>query len=77
MPAVVSTTLPATGYLRQRQILGDRRTGLAPLIPVSPATWWAGVKSGRFPKAYKIGPRTTAWKAEDIRALIDRIGAQS
>ncbi|HXD35423.1 MAG TPA: AlpA family phage regulatory protein, partial [Rhodanobacter sp.] len=34
-------------------------------------TWWNGVRSGRFPKPVKLGPRTTAWRVEDIRALID------
>jgi predicted DNA-binding transcriptional regulator AlpA len=37
---------------------------------VSKSTWWAGVKSGRFPKPVKLGPRTTAWRVEDIRNLI-------
>ena len=40
-------------------------------IPVGRSTWWAGVKSGRFPKPVKLGPRTTAWKVEDIRKLIE------
>jgi predicted DNA-binding transcriptional regulator AlpA len=40
-------------------------------VPVGRSTWWAGVKSGRFPKPVKLGPRTTAWKVEDIRALIE------
>jgi prophage regulatory protein len=39
-------------------------------IPVAKSTWWAGVKSGRFPKSIKIGPRTTVWHEEDIQALI-------
>jgi hypothetical protein len=39
-------------------------------IPVGRSTWWAGVKSGRFPKPVKLGPRTTAWKVEDARALL-------
>jgi predicted DNA-binding transcriptional regulator AlpA len=30
------------------------------------------VKSGRFPQPVKLGPRITAWRVEDIRALIDR-----
>ena len=41
-------------------------------IPVSPSTWWAGVKSGRFPQPVKLGPRITAWREEDIRDLIER-----
>ncbi|MEN8130521.1 MAG: AlpA family phage regulatory protein, partial [Pseudomonadota bacterium] len=35
-------------------------------------TWWEGVKTGRFPKPVKLGPRITAWCVEDIRALIER-----
>jgi prophage regulatory protein len=41
------------------------------VIPVSKSTWWDGVKSGRFPKPVKLGPRITAWRVEDIRGLID------
>jgi prophage regulatory protein len=43
-------------------------------IPVSKSTWWAGVRSGRYPKPVKLGPRITAWRIEDIRALI-RVGS--
>ena len=41
-------------------------------IPVSKSTWWAGVRSGRFPKPVKLGRRITVWRVEDIRALIER-----
>ena len=46
------------------------------LIPVSRSAWWAGCKSGRYPKPVKLGPRTTAWRAEDIAGLIEQIGRQ-
>ena len=26
---------------------------------------------GRYPKAVKLGPRTTVWRVSDIRALIE------
>jgi len=42
-------------------------------LPVSAATWWRGVKDGRYPKPIKLGPRTTCWLASDIQALIDRL----
>lgn len=43
-----------------------------PLIPVSKSTWWAGVRSGRYPApVHHLGQRITAWKAEDIRAFIE------
>ncbi|MGB0920492.1 MAG: helix-turn-helix transcriptional regulator [Alphaproteobacteria bacterium] len=69
--------LPETGYLRLRQIIGDQNQvpPLPALIPVSKSTWWAGVKSGRFPQPVKLGPRMTAWRVEDIRSLIIRLGS--
>lgn len=66
------TQLPATGFLRLKQILGDPKKNIPPLIPVGATTWWNGVKAGRYPQPHKIGVRATAWKVEDIRALIER-----
>jgi prophage regulatory protein len=57
---------PKAGFVRLAQILAP-----AGPIPVSKSTWWQGVKEGRFPKAQKLGPRTTVWKVEDIRALFE------
>jgi len=64
--------LPETGFLRLPQILGDARAvpPLPALIPVKRTSWWAGVKTGRYPKPVKLGPRMTAWRVEDIRAFI-------
>jgi predicted DNA-binding transcriptional regulator AlpA len=65
-------TLPETGFLRLSSIIGDRKSDppIPALIPVSRSTWLAGVKSGRFPKSIKLGPRITVWRVEDIRSLI-------
>ncbi|WP_120505174.1 helix-turn-helix transcriptional regulator [Sulfitobacter mediterraneus] len=57
---------PDTGFVRLAQILAPKGP-----IPVSKSTWWAGIKEGRFPKPQKLGPRTTVWKVEDIRALFE------
>lgn len=62
------SNLPETGFVRLPTVLS--------VYPVSKSTWWAGVKSGRFPQPVKLGPRTTAWKVEDIRALIEQNGQQ-
>jgi hypothetical protein len=35
------------------------------------SAWWLSVKDGRFPKPVKPGPEMTAWRCEDIRALIE------
>ncbi len=66
------TLLPETGFLRLWNILGDSKSNppTPAIIPVSKSTWWAGVKSGRFPRPIKLGPRISAWRVEDIRKLI-------
>jgi prophage regulatory protein len=56
-----------TGYVRLADILAP----VGPL-PISKSTWWAGVKDGRYPAAVKLGRRITAWKVEDILALMER-----
>ena len=43
------------------------------LIPVAKSTWWAGCKSGKFPRPVKIGARTSAWRGADIIALREKI----
>jgi len=64
--------LPETGFLRLPQIIGDPKAEppILPIIPVKKSCWWDGVKSGRFPKPVKLSSRVTAWRVEDIRALI-------
>ena len=60
-----SPQLPLTGFVRLPSILAPNGP-----IPVSKSTWWAGIKDGRYPMPVKLGPRITAWRVEDIRALI-------
>jgi prophage regulatory protein len=66
-------SIPFTGLLRLPEIIGDKNADppIPPLIPVCKSTWWAGVRSGRYPQSIKLGPRITAWRAEDIGALIE------
>jgi prophage regulatory protein len=66
--------LPETGFLRLNQIIGNPKAEppIPAVIPVSKSTWWEGVKSGRYPKPVKsLGLRITAWRVEDILALIE------
>jgi hypothetical protein len=65
--------LPEIGYLRLYQILGNPKANppIPPIIPVSRSTWWAGVRTGRFPKPVKLSPGITVWRVEDIRTFIN------
>lgn len=58
--------LPETGFLRLNQVLK--------FIPIGRSSWWAGVASGKYPKSVKLSPRTTVWRCEDIKALIESAG---
>ncbi len=60
---------PETGFVRLQSIIGPNGP-----IPVSKSAWWQGIRDGRFPKPVKLTRRTSAWRVEDIRALIDRLG---
>jgi prophage regulatory protein len=59
---------PASGFLRLKSIIAPHGP-----LPISKSTWWAGCASGRFPKPVKLGPRTTAWRVDDIRRLIEEL----
>ena len=41
------------------------------VIPIKKTAWYQGIKSGRYPAPVKLGPRATAWRVADIRALIE------
>ena len=58
-----SFTLPATGFLRQPQVLR--------FVPISKSTLWRRVGAGTFPTPVKLSPRVTAWRAEDVRRWIE------
>lgn len=73
---MVYNPLPETGFVRLSQILGNPKADppIPPIIPVSKSTWWAGVKTGRFPSPVKLSPRITAWRVSEIRQLIEMEG---
>ena len=58
--------LPETGFVRMPQVLA--------LIPLSAATIYRKCKLKTFPQFVKLTPRTTAWKAEDIREWMEKQG---
>jgi prophage regulatory protein len=52
---------PNDGFVRLSSILAPKGP-----LPISRASWWAGVASGRYPKPVKLGPRITAWRVRDL-----------
>lgn len=44
------------------------------IIPVSRASWYRGIASGRYPSPVKLSDRVSAWRASDIQTLIANFG---
>jgi len=58
------------GYLREKQIVPG-------LIPIARSEWWRRVDSGEYPAGFKLSKKVTAWKREDIQALMRRLENES
>jgi predicted DNA-binding transcriptional regulator AlpA len=61
-----NNTIPGAGFLRLPDVLD--------IFPVSRSAWWAGIKTGKYPRGVKLSVRTTAWRVEDLRELISTVG---
>ena len=61
--------LPDSAYARESQIIRD-------VIPISHASWWRGIKTGRYPKGAKLSPNVTAWKVGDIRQCLAKLAGE-
>jgi len=74
-----SYDLPEKGFVRIWQIVGNPKATppIAGIIPVCRTTWLNGCKSGKYPKAVKLGERTTAWRVSDILALLENMEAEA
>lgn len=75
--APIINRLPKEGFVRIWDIIGRKAVNgwpaIAGMIPVSRSTWYAGIKSGRFPKP--INHHGIAmWCVEDIQALVAQLG---
>jgi prophage regulatory protein len=63
--ADIPRTFPEFGLVRLAEIVTPNG-----VLAFSRSSFLAGVKAGRFPRPVKLGPRTTAWDAAEIRASI-------
>jgi len=52
------------------------RPAIQPLLPISRAAFYAGVKSGKYPQPLKLGTRTSAWRESDILKIVNGEGLE-
>lgn len=63
-------------FYRLKEIIGDRKNGIPPIIPVSRASWYAGIKAGKYPAPIQLSERSVAWREEDISALCEKLSGK-
>ncbi|PKM30199.1 MAG: hypothetical protein CVV07_07205 [Gammaproteobacteria bacterium HGW-Gammaproteobacteria-11] len=56
-------TLPDSSMLSPDEVLA--------LVRISRSTWYAGIKSGRYPPATHIGPASPRWRLGVIRDVMN------
>jgi predicted DNA-binding transcriptional regulator AlpA len=61
MNKLVEKPAPSDQLLRIDEVLA--------MTHIGKSSWWAGVKSGKFPKPIKLGERTRRWRLNDILEL--------
>ena len=71
------TAVPPARFYRESQLVGRRailpgglkkpRPATPGLLPISSATLWRMVKSGKFPRPVKLTAAITAWRVEDVQ----------
>lgn len=66
-------SLPETGFCKLWQIVGDKKRNIPAVLPVSRSTFLNRVKDETYPQPFKLGPRSVAWRVEDIRKLLAKI----
>jgi predicted DNA-binding transcriptional regulator AlpA len=65
-------------FLRLAQIVGDPRANppIPALLAIGKSSWWAGIKTGRYPEGIKLGPRTTVWSLQAVLDSVEKHVAQ-
>lgn len=58
-------TIPTTGFVRLASIIAPHGP-----LPISRSTWFQWRREGRAPAPIQLSARITAYRAEDVHALL-------
>lgn len=61
-------------FVRLSQIIGDRKNGITPIIPISRSSFLNGVANGHYPKPIKLGQKSVAWRYLELIAAVEAFG---
>jgi prophage regulatory protein len=71
----IQPVLPAEGYVREAQLLGCKRRGWLPILPLSRTGLRCWILSGRWPAPLRIGPKFSAWPVQQVRDALEGMRA--
>ncbi len=69
---IVSSKATATLPLSTPHLLREKQVLL--YVPISRAELWKRVKENRFPSPIKLSAKISAWRSQDIAALLQSFG---
>ena len=69
------STAQKASYISPQALL--RLPKVLAIYPVGRSTWWKGIAEGRYPRPVKLGPRSVAWRASEILALVEGTGGDA
>lgn len=70
-PAVTEAEARANREKRGRAVRA--RPAVQGILPMSRASFYTGIRAGKYPAPVKVG-NMSMWRAEDIRAMLEKIG---
>lgn len=68
----VARRLPQNGFVRLAAIIAPHGP-----LPISRSTWFAWRRMGKAPAPVMLSPRISAYRVEDVQALLDRLDVES
>lgn len=75
---MTNPSLPATGYIRLAQLIGNPKKGVAGILPVSRSVFYENLRSGRYKLTpVKLSERCTAYRVEEVRALLEALAEEA
>lgn len=60
---MIRNAFPTEGFVRLPQILS--------FLSISKSCFYKGIREGRFPQPVKLTVRTSAWRASEIRKIVE------
>jgi prophage regulatory protein len=66
----IQPVIPAEGFVRVSALIGCRRRGIVPILPISRSGLYAWIRDGRWPAPQKLGPKVIAWPSSQVREAL-------